>query len=99
MTTRVRRSEQRRRRVRSVIRYVNPSVTSTRRRVRSVIPLSLSLLHYSRSFSLSSLLSEAAATMDKGKKASPEEEHPRKAFGWAARDSSGVLSPFTFSRR
>ncbi|KAA8549593.1 hypothetical protein F0562_001389 [Nyssa sinensis] len=30
---------------------------------------------------------------------SPEEEHPVKAFGWAARDSSGVLSPFNFSRR
>lgn len=30
---------------------------------------------------------------------SPEEEHPRKVFGWAARDSSGVLSPFNFSRR
>ncbi|KAL1315702.1 hypothetical protein AAHE18_15G003900 [Arachis hypogaea] len=29
----------------------------------------------------------------------PEFEHPRKAFGWAARDSSGVLSPFNFSRR
>ncbi|KAK6922875.1 Alcohol dehydrogenase-like, C-terminal [Dillenia turbinata] len=29
----------------------------------------------------------------------PEEEHPVKAFGWAARDSSGVLSPFHFSRR
>nr|WKU61923.1 cinnamyl alcohol dehydrogenase-like 5 [Rauvolfia serpentina] len=28
-----------------------------------------------------------------------EEEHPVKAFGWAARDSSGVLSPFKFSRR
>ncbi|KAM5546338.1 putative mannitol dehydrogenase [Rosa sericea] len=25
--------------------------------------------------------------------------NPRKAFGWAARDSSGVLSPFSFSRR
>ncbi|CAL9153068.1 unnamed protein product [Musa hybrid cultivar] len=37
--------------------------------------------------------------MEKGKKASPEEEHPRKAFGWAARDSTGVLSPFKFSRR
>ncbi|BBN69174.1 elicitor-activated gene 3-2 [Prunus dulcis] len=24
---------------------------------------------------------------------------PKKAFGWAARDSSGVLSPFNFSRR
>ncbi|KAK3211123.1 hypothetical protein Dsin_015829 [Dipteronia sinensis] len=24
---------------------------------------------------------------------------PKEAFGWAARDSSGVLSPFTFSRR
>ncbi|KAI9164827.1 hypothetical protein LWI28_006354 [Acer negundo] len=24
---------------------------------------------------------------------------PKKAFGWAARDTSGVLSPFTFSRR
>ncbi|KAF8377413.1 hypothetical protein HHK36_030790 [Tetracentron sinense] len=30
---------------------------------------------------------------------SPEEEHPRKALGWAARDPSGVLSPFHFSRR
>ncbi|RDY08850.1 putative mannitol dehydrogenase, partial [Mucuna pruriens] len=29
----------------------------------------------------------------------PEIEHPRKAFGWAARDPSGVLSPFNFSRR
>ncbi|XP_062100741.1 probable mannitol dehydrogenase [Humulus lupulus] len=28
-----------------------------------------------------------------------EEEHPKKAFGWAARDSSGVFSPFHFSRR
>lgn len=27
------------------------------------------------------------------------QEHPQKAFGWAARDSSGVLSPFHFSRR
>ncbi|KAI4314445.1 hypothetical protein L6164_027353 [Bauhinia variegata] len=31
--------------------------------------------------------------------AQPELEHPRKAFGWAARDSSGILSPFKFSRR
>lgn len=30
---------------------------------------------------------------------SPEIEHPQKAFGWAARDPSGVLSPFRFSRR
>ncbi|OMP06538.1 Alcohol dehydrogenase superfamily, zinc-type [Corchorus capsularis] len=30
---------------------------------------------------------------------SPEEEHPQKAFGYAARDSSGTLSPFQFSRR
>ncbi|KAG8641065.1 hypothetical protein MANES_13G102400v8 [Manihot esculenta] len=29
----------------------------------------------------------------------PEEEHPVKAFGWAARDESGHLSPFLFSRR
>ncbi|KAF7829262.1 putative mannitol dehydrogenase [Senna tora] len=28
-----------------------------------------------------------------------ELEHPRKAFGWAARDPSDVLSPFNFSRR
>jgi len=28
-----------------------------------------------------------------------EVEHPRKAYGWAARDASGVLSPFFFSRR
>ncbi|KAA8546661.1 hypothetical protein F0562_003108 [Nyssa sinensis] len=30
---------------------------------------------------------------------SPEKEHPVKAFGWAARDQSGHLSPFKFSRR
>ncbi|XP_065873057.1 probable mannitol dehydrogenase [Euphorbia lathyris] len=30
---------------------------------------------------------------------SPEKEHPKEAVGWAARDSSGVLSPFKFSRR
>ncbi|KAJ4768842.1 cinnamyl-alcohol dehydrogenase [Rhynchospora pubera] len=34
-----------------------------------------------------------------GKKLVPEEEHPRKAFGLAAHDSSGLLSPFPFSRR
>ncbi|WVZ09910.1 hypothetical protein V8G54_014440, partial [Vigna mungo] len=28
-----------------------------------------------------------------------EVEHLRKAYGWAARDSSGLLSPFFFSRR
>ncbi|CAN4114803.1 unnamed protein product [Withania somnifera] len=28
-----------------------------------------------------------------------ENEHPIKAFGWAANDTSGVLSPFNFSRR
>ncbi|ESW30338.1 hypothetical protein PHAVU_002G144700 [Phaseolus vulgaris] len=28
-----------------------------------------------------------------------ETEHPRKAFGWAARDPSGLLTPFHFSRR
>ncbi|KAG4388592.1 hypothetical protein AAZX31_09G183200 [Glycine max] len=27
-----------------------------------------------------------------------EIEHPKKAFGWAARDPSGLLSPFNFSR-
>ncbi|XP_050292106.1 probable mannitol dehydrogenase [Quercus robur] len=30
---------------------------------------------------------------------SPEVEHPNKALGWAARDTSGILSPFNFSRR
>ncbi|KAL6227611.1 hypothetical protein ACLB2K_001568 [Fragaria x ananassa] len=37
----------------------------------------------------------------KGKQmeSSPEQKHPRKAIGWAARDTSGVLSPFKFSRR
>ncbi|ESW28449.1 hypothetical protein PHAVU_003G287400 [Phaseolus vulgaris] len=29
----------------------------------------------------------------------PGLEHSRKAFGWAARDTSGVLSPFNFTRR
>ncbi|KAL4182674.1 hypothetical protein AMTRI_Chr11g151390 [Amborella trichopoda] len=29
----------------------------------------------------------------------PEHEHPQQAFGWAARDTSGILSPFKFSRR
>ncbi|XP_050292094.1 probable mannitol dehydrogenase [Quercus robur] len=28
-----------------------------------------------------------------------EVEHPKKAFGWAAKDTSGHLSPFQFSRR
>ncbi|XP_075104766.1 putative mannitol dehydrogenase [Nicotiana tabacum] len=28
-----------------------------------------------------------------------EEVHPVKAFGWAAKDTSGLLSPFKFSRR
>ncbi|CAN1167082.1 Probable mannitol dehydrogenase [Linum perenne] len=32
-------------------------------------------------------------------KASPEDVHPVKAFGWAANDPSGRLSPFRFSRR
>jgi cinnamyl-alcohol dehydrogenase len=26
-------------------------------------------------------------------------EHTKKAFGWAARDPTGVLSPFNFFRR
>ncbi|KAL0396472.1 UNVERIFIED_CONTAM: 8-hydroxygeraniol dehydrogenase [Sesamum calycinum] len=30
---------------------------------------------------------------------SPETEHPVKACGWAARDTSGFFSPFKFSRR
>ncbi|XP_038726386.1 probable cinnamyl alcohol dehydrogenase 9 [Tripterygium wilfordii] len=30
---------------------------------------------------------------------SPEVEHPQKAFGYAARDGSGFLTPFHFSRR
>ncbi|GJR13511.1 8-hydroxygeraniol dehydrogenase-like protein [Tanacetum coccineum] len=30
---------------------------------------------------------------------SPEFEHPIKAYGYAARDTSGTLSPLTFSRR
>ena len=30
---------------------------------------------------------------------SPENQLPLKAFGWAARDTSGLLSPFHFSRR
>ncbi|KAG8474883.1 hypothetical protein CXB51_031581 [Gossypium anomalum] len=30
---------------------------------------------------------------------SPEEEHPKKAFGWAARDTAGVFFSFKFSRR
>ncbi|XP_075643350.1 putative mannitol dehydrogenase [Castanea sativa] len=30
---------------------------------------------------------------------SAEVEHPNKAFGWAARDTYGLLSPFNFSRR
>lgn len=36
---------------------------------------------------------------DAKKERAPEEEHPRRAFGWAARDTSGILSPFSFSRR
>ncbi|KAF8413512.1 hypothetical protein HHK36_001502 [Tetracentron sinense] len=30
---------------------------------------------------------------------SEEEEQSQKAFGWAARDPSGILSPFHFTRR
>ncbi|GFY94100.1 cinnamyl alcohol dehydrogenase 8 [Actinidia rufa] len=30
---------------------------------------------------------------------SPEQQPPVQAFGWAARDTSGVLSPFKFPRR
>uniref|UniRef100_A0A2N9ESB3 Uncharacterized protein n=1 Tax=Fagus sylvatica TaxID=28930 RepID=A0A2N9ESB3_FAGSY len=30
---------------------------------------------------------------------STEVEHPKRASGWAARDTSGLLSPFEFSRR
>lgn len=30
---------------------------------------------------------------------SAETQHPVKAFGWAAQDTSGLLSPFKFSRR
>ncbi|KAK1353937.1 Sinapyl alcohol dehydrogenase [Heracleum sosnowskyi] len=30
---------------------------------------------------------------------SAQTQHPVKAFGWAARDTSGLLSPFKFSRR
>ncbi|PKI57220.1 hypothetical protein CRG98_022405, partial [Punica granatum] len=30
---------------------------------------------------------------------SPEQEHPVKAFGYAAKDTSGHLAPFNFSRR
>ncbi|XP_043698639.1 probable mannitol dehydrogenase [Telopea speciosissima] len=30
---------------------------------------------------------------------SHDEEHTQKAFGWAARDNSGILSPFHFTRR
>ncbi|CAH2068912.1 unnamed protein product [Thlaspi arvense] len=30
---------------------------------------------------------------------SPKEQHPVKAVGWAASDTSGVLAPFKFSRR
>ncbi|OMP14288.1 Cinnamyl alcohol dehydrogenase [Corchorus olitorius] len=29
----------------------------------------------------------------------PEDEHQKNALGWAARDSSGLLSAFKFSRR
>ncbi|CAH2068908.1 unnamed protein product [Thlaspi arvense] len=39
--------------------------------------------------------SEFGSVMEK----SPENQYPVTAFGWAARDSSGVLSPFNFSRR
>ncbi|XP_020102624.1 probable cinnamyl alcohol dehydrogenase 5 [Ananas comosus] len=40
-----------------------------------------------------------APSTENGEKLSPAEEHSRKAFGLAATDSSGHLSPFAFSRR
>ncbi|KAK9949334.1 hypothetical protein M0R45_004863 [Rubus argutus] len=39
------------------------------------------------------------STKTEQREVSPGQDHPKKAFGWAARDSSGVLSPFKFSRR
>ncbi|PKA62793.1 putative mannitol dehydrogenase [Apostasia shenzhenica] len=39
------------------------------------------------------------AAKENWEKVSPEEKHPRKVFGLAAKDTSGALSPFTFSRR
>ncbi|KAL6317875.1 hypothetical protein AAG906_030629 [Vitis piasezkii] len=47
------------------------------------------------------MASTNASVVFSGSKAvtSHEEEHPVKAFGWAARDNSGHLSPFNFSRR
>lgn len=41
----------------------------------------------------------AAKADTNGKEASPAEENRQTAVGWAARDSSGILSPFSFSRR
>jgi len=29
----------------------------------------------------------------------PEDEHPRKVYGWAARDTSGLLCPFLFLQK
>lgn len=75
-----------------------PSSSSIKSRSQS-IPLA-ALFH-----SLSKLLEKMAANGDGDvngmkKAATPaEEEHHQKALGWAARDSSGILSPFTFSRR
>ncbi|XP_027152764.1 8-hydroxygeraniol dehydrogenase-like [Coffea eugenioides] len=36
---------------------------------------------------------------DNSRELAAKTEHPVKAFGWAARDESGLLSPFKFSRR
>ncbi|XP_062097143.1 probable cinnamyl alcohol dehydrogenase 9 isoform X1 [Humulus lupulus] len=58
------------------------------------------LLYYITGFiKLSPVVSESERFEKKTMAKSPTEEHPQKAFGWAATDTSGVLSPFHFSRR
>jgi len=61
-----------------------------------IITLSLHFIHIS--FSKEPKRNDNA-TQQRSMAKSPETELPLKAFGWAARDTSGTLSPFHFSRR
>ncbi|RZR81738.1 hypothetical protein BHM03_00008032 [Ensete ventricosum] len=65
----------------------------------SPVPVLLSTVIGEHGYREEWAMAEAATENGVRKAASPEEEHPRKAFGWAARDASGIFSPFAFSRR
>lgn len=48
---------------------------------------------------MSTSRNDVVVASTRAREQSARTEHPVEAFGWAARDESGVLSPFKFSRR